>query len=265
MFGFTFDNAVIRRYVSLFGTLFNEVYIERRDPDTNDLVKLIRVPIAYGPRDKSIARAEGDPELNRPWSSITPYMMFRIHSFYYDADRHLNKVHRIPGIYASNKNIATNVYQPVPYTFNFELDIVVKNMLDGTKIIEQIVPWFSPDWTTTIKVIDNPEILLDVPVILNPISMEDTWQGSFEDSRIISFTLSFKLLGYLYGPVRKDKIIKVSKINTGILGSNTYDMTVTVTPGLTANGEPTSNSAESVSYSDIDWDDDYGFITEVED
>lgn len=263
MFGYSYYNATIRRYIILFGTTFNQIYITRTD-DTGAVSSQFRVPIAYGPKDKALARLNSDPELNRPWSAILPFMTFQLVSFFYDGDRHLKKVGRLHGERSiGNKNVVQNVYNPVPYTFNFELNIMVKNAEDGTKIIEQIAPFFTPDWTTTIRVIDNPEILLDVPLILNPISADDTWGGSLEATRYITYTLSFKMLGYLYGPVRKDKIIKVSKTRVGTSEEN-IDRTTVVTPGLTVDGLPTTDPNETVPWSEIDWSQDYDFIESIE-
>lgn len=194
----------------------------------------------------------------------------------YDGSRKLNTLGRNVGINSTNKDFANYVYNPVPYNISFTLYIMVKNAEDGTKILEQILPYFTPEWTTTVRIIDDPEIVLDVPVILNGINSTDNWEGSFEERRYLIWTLQFTLKGQLFGPVKKDKIIKVSKSNVlfdpfdknGPL-SNTYSTldvaeTITTYPGLTANGTPTSNSELTVPYSQIDWEDDYGFVTEIE-
>ena len=264
MLGYSWYHGTIRRYIVLFGTIFNDIHITREDANGN-LISAIKVPISYGPRDKHLARVIADPELNRPWSLILPMMTFTLKSFYYDADRKLNKVGRLPGKRptATSKNIVNNVYTPVPYTFNFELQVTVKNTDDGSKIIEQILPWFTPDWTPTVRIIDEPEIILDVPLILNPVRMEDTWEGSFESQRYITYTLSFRMLGNIYGPNRRSPIIKRAITNVGLENTDP-DFTMITTPGLTVEGLPTSKESESVPYSDIDWNDTFGYIESLE-
>lgn len=267
MFGYTFFHDLTRKYISLFGTLFNDIYISREDADGN-VTSAFRVPIVYGPREKALARVNSDPELDRPWAAVLPIMTFKLVSFYYDGDRHLNTLNRYPGKRPSggNKNVVPNVYNPVPYTFNFELQVTVKNAADGPKIVEQIVPFFTPDWTATVKLIDSPEIIADIATVLNPIRMDDSWEGSYDSTRYITYTLSFKMLGFFYGPVHKDKIIKKSIARIGAInkeGNYIIDGGVIVTPGLTAEGEPTSDPDETLPYSDIDWSQDYGYINEI--
>jgi hypothetical protein len=198
-------------------------------------------------------------------------MSFEMNNIGYDGDRKLNTLGRIAGL-DPNKNIAKYAYNPVPYNIGFTLNVMVKNAEDGTKILEQILPYFTPDWTTTIKIIDDPEVLIDIPVILNSINQTDTWEGSFEQRRYLVWTLTFAMKGYLFGPVKRGKIIKTSRTDLSFdpfqstpdlantFATKTKYASVTVTPGLLANGSPTSNADLTLPYSDIDWEDDYGFV-----
>ena len=272
MFGSTWYHGTIRRYVILFGTLFNDIFIRRYDANGN-VVNLIKVPITYGPKDKVIARLQADPNLNRPYSVILPYMSFELLDVKYAGDRKLSTTTKIPYINTQNRNLSTYAYNPVPYDLTFRLNILVKNTEDGTKILEQILPFFTPDWTTTIKIIDDPQIIMDIPTVLKDVNSQDTWEGNFVERRYITWTLTFTMHGYLFGPIKKSKIIKKSiariSFNTNKEAVITDDFTrvdeqITITPGLTANGQPTSNSAESIDYSEIDWNDDYGYIVDVE-
>ena len=273
MFGNVFYHGSIRRYVILFGTLFNEIYINRNKISNNDLISTMRVPITYGPKDKVLARTEQDPNLNRPYSVVLPAMSFEMIDIVYDPSRKLNTLGRIHGL-DNNKDISRNVYNPVPYNFNFALNIMVKNAEDGSKILEQILPFFTPDWTTTIKIIDNPEIIIDVPLILNNIRSEDTWEGGFNDRRVLTWTLNFTMKGFIFGPIKRSKIIKKSIGRLAYTRRSLDDLTgtyedryiesiVTTTPGLLANGSPTSNSELTLPYSDIDWEDNYGFVVDI--
>ena len=269
MFGQTWYHGSIRRYIILFGTMFNDIYI-RRYASNGDLVKLIKVPITYGPKDKAIARIQEDPNLNRPFALGVPYMSFELNSVQYDGARKLNTINQIVSTDA-NKNLARYNYNPVPYNLNFTLSCAVKNAEDGAKIMEQILPFFTPDWTATIRIIDDPEIVIDVPTLLNDVQVTDTWEGSFTERRALVWTLKFTMKGNLYGPTRKSKIIKkananlkfkmASDSNTAIGDTESYFVaeTMTVQPGMLANGQPTANVSESVDYSEISWTDDYDF------
>lgn len=272
MFGATWYHGTIRRHVILFGTLFNDIFIRRYDANGN-VVNLLKVPITYGPKDKVIARLQADPNLDRPYSVILPYMSFEMTNVRYAGDRKLPTTQKIPFINTTNRNLSTYTYNPVPYDLEFKLYILVKNTEDGTKILEQILPYFTPDWTTTIKIIDSPEIIMDIPTILNSVNSQDTWEGNFVDRRYITWTLTFTMKGYLFGPIKTSKIIKKAITNISFSSNSQaiipddltrVDESITITPGLTANGQPTSNSAESVDYSEIDWNDDYGYIVDVE-
>jgi len=272
VFGQTWYHGSIRRYIILFGTMFNDIYIRRYD-NAGNMVKLIKIPITYGPKDKVIARIQADPNLNRPFAAILPYMSFELNSVQYDTSRKLNTINQIVNT-DSNKNLARYNYNPVPYNFNFTLSCMVKNAEDGAKIMEQILPFFTPDWTATVRIIDDPEIIVDIPTLLNDVQVTDTWEGNFTERRALVWTLKFTMKGYLYGPTRKSKIIKKAKTNikfklaqdsnTAIGNTESYFVaeTITVQPGMTANGEPTSNVAESVDYSEISWTDDYDFAFE---
>lgn len=273
MFGHTYYHESIRRYVILFGTLFNDIYIKRYDTQGVQ-TNMLRVPITYGPKDKVLARLNADPNLDRPYSIILPYITFQITNIKYANDRKLTTTGRMPYI-SANRNYATYVYNPVPYDFDFQMSIVVKNAEDGSKILEQILPFFTPDWTTTIKIIDDPVIVIDVPLTLNTVQSQDNWEGSIGDRRYLVWTLNFTMKGQLFGPIAKSKIIKKAITNIAFNSNVASDLStsyndrrvdeiVTVTPGLTVNGTPTSNSAESIDYSLIDWNDDYGYVVDIQ-
>lgn len=274
MFNHTYYHGSIRKYIILFGTLFNQIYIKRENLETGDLTQILRVPITYGPKEKVLQRVLQDPTLSRPFGALLPRLSFEMLDMSYDGDRKKNTVGIIPAPNA-NKNLADYVYNPVPYNLNFNLYIMVKNAEDGTKILEQILPFFTPEWTTTVEMLEQPQVLLDIPTILNSVTSQDTWDGGFEERRYLVWTLNFTMKGELYGPVKKDKIIKVAKTNlsfdnytnTNLIdeySQRTVHATVTVSPGLDANGNPTSDANTSLPYSDISWEDDFGFVIEEE-
>lgn len=264
MFGHTYYHGVVRKYVALFGTLFNEIYLNRYDPDS-DFTQSVKVPINYGPREKVLARVVSDPELNKMPAIQLPRMTFEIASMSYASNRKLNTIGRRQKQDASDPNKLSYQYNPVPYDIGFTLSIIVKNADDGANIVEQILPFFTPEWTTTVEIIPEMDVTVDIPVILNSVDVQDDYEGDFVTRRSLIWTLNFTMKAYVFGPVRKSGVIKFA--NTNIYNStsspNTYLSSTDVRPGLTANGTPTSNSELTVALNQIESSDDYGFIITV--
>lgn len=273
MFGQTFYFDTIRKYIILVGTLFNDIKIVRTDKDGN-VVALIKVPITYSPKDKMLARVMGDPGIDKETAIVLPVIAFEMGQMKYDGSRKLNTLNRV-SVKDTDKNKFAYQYGPVPYNIDFKVCIYVKNPEDGTKIIEQILPFFTPDWTTTVKLIPEVDETRDIPVILDNIKCEDKYDGDFKDRRALIWELDLTLKGYIYGPVKKGGIIKF--VNTrfylpGVADGHLQDAVgntdpseaVTVQPGLTANGQPTSNIALTIPYNQIEADDDFGYITQIE-
>lgn len=262
MFGQTFYHKTLRKYVILFGTLFNDIYINRVDSSNNN-VQTLKVPITYGPKQKTVLRTDGDPQLNRPFSLRTPVMAFEMTGMRYASDRKLTttKKHSLK-VNTLNSEQNKYVYNPVPYDIDFTLYINVKNAEDGTRILEQILPYFTPEWTTTVNIIPEVDAILDIPVVIGSVQSDDTYEGPVDQGRDTIWTLTFTMKGYLFGPVRKGEVIKLANTNFFPSMSNTatYDRTL-VYPGLTANGTPTTNPAETVDRVAIVETDDWAYIT----
>lgn len=274
MFGSPFYFSTIRKYVILVGTLFNNIRITRSDSAGNT-TSLLKVPITYAPKDKMLARVMQDPGLDRPSAlAPLPFISFEIGQMRYDGTRKLNTIGKSTVKLTSDKNKLKYQYNPVPYNIDFKVYIYAKNAEDGTKILEQILPFFTPDWTTTISLIPEMEINMDIPVILNNVSYQDTYDGDFKERRAIIWTLDLQLKGYIYGPVRNTGIIKFAKMNFYIpdvadgklqdaVGVTPVAERVTIQPGLTANGQPTSDITQTIPYANIEVDDDFGFIIQT--
>lgn len=289
MFGHTFYHGTIRKYVILFGTLFNDLYINRPDT-THDTIRTVKVPISYGPKDKTLARIKADPNLNRQVAMTLPRMSFEMISSNYAGDRKLVTVNRNVKVNPDNSEQLLYQYNPVPYDFTFELNIMVQNADDGTRILEQILPFFTPDWTTTVNLIPELGLKYDIPIILSSVDSTDTYEGDYETRRALIWTLTFTLKGFVFGPTRKSEAIKTAITKAFAAGSN-FDLelfgivdgdgnvvtagntadptttegvdlatTITTTPGLLANGSPTSNASLSVDASEIQANDNYGYI-----
>lgn len=221
-----------------------------------------------------LARVLEDPNIDRPTAfPALPMMSFEMGKMTYDGDRKLPTLNKMAVVSPSNSSKFNYQYEPVPYNIEFEVAIAVKTTEDGTKIIEQILPFFTPDWTTTVNLIPEMEIVMDVPVILNDISCEDKYDGDFKDRRALVWTLKLTLKGYIFGPVKSSGIIKfanttfympsTARARDGV-GITEPAERVTVQPGLTIDGQPTSNIELTIPYRDIEATDDYGFITRIE-
>jgi hypothetical protein len=273
MFGQTWSHDTIRKYVILFGTLFDSIYINRKN-NAGETVQTLKIPLNYGPKEKFLARLNSDSTLSQSTAVTLPRMAFDMTTMNYAAERKQNTINRLTKAYTSDNNKVSYQYAPVPYDFTFSLYVMVKNADDGTQIIEQILPYFTPEWTATVNLVPGIDGKFDIPIILNDVSMEDTYEGNFETRRAIIYTLTFTMKGWLFGPTKTSDIIKEINVdiripNTDVLPivANTAignSVVITVTPGLTANGEPTSNAAASVSSDSIAVGDNYGFIVDFE-
>ena len=215
MFNNEFYHETIRRYVIVFGTMFNDMVVHRRNA-AGTIVKRLKVPIAYGPRAKFLSRIKQDPTLTKPDAISLPRMSFQIVGYNYDPARKLQTVGQMRGAVA-NTSLNGAVYNPVPYNIDFELSIYVLNAEDGTMLIEQILPFFTPEWTNTMKLIDDIDLRMDVPVVLNTINTEDTYEDAYENRRTIIHTLNFTMKGYIFGPVKNKDVILIANTRTFVI------------------------------------------------
>jgi len=256
-----FYNATTKKYIALFGTTFNKISIIRDDPNTGDSVQRMIVPISYGPYQKFLARVNQDPEINRKTAITLPRMAFEITNMEYDGSRKINSTRRISGQSHSDDKKSFQ-YVGVPYNLNFTLSIMTKYAEDGTQILEQIIPFFKPEWTYTVKLIDNIDPI-DIPIVLNSVSMDDLYEADFETRRSLLWTLTFTMKAWYFGPQRESSVIKFIDVrtHTKVTADAEPEMQFTIQPGLTANGQPTTSVDETVDYELINVDDDWGLIT----
>ena len=210
MFGTYFYNETIKRSVSIFGTLFNNIYTKKIKEDGTVLTRNL-VPISYGPKQKFLARLTEDAkERDLNVTSINlPRMAFELTGFEYDPTRQQNKLirHSKSSLETDGTNRSYQ-YNPAPYNLNFTLSVLAKNMSDALQIVEQILPYFQPEYTVTMKMIDDMSDTRDVPITLNSVALEDTYEGSFEERRVIEYTLEFSMKIYFFGPVYTGSVIK---------------------------------------------------------
>ena len=209
MLGNHFYHSTIKRAVSVFGTLFNNITIKRTDG------KIIPVPLAYGPRSRWIARLQSTLDPTAKAIAITlPRMGFELTSIEYDGTRKLTKKTRFRAADSTNPQKMNYQYSPAPYNLGFTLSILVKNTDDGLQIIEQILPYFTPDYTVTINTVPSMSDKRDVPIILTSVSQEDTYEGDLETRQALTYTLEFTMKNYIYGPVTDSEIIRTAKVRT---------------------------------------------------
>ena len=212
MLGQQFYHETTRKVVVAFGTLFNDIHLVRKD-NSGTIQQSMKVPLAYGPRQKYLVRLADDPDLSKQTAVTLPRIGFEISGISYDPARKLQRVQKFKKVKGAKASQLDTQYMPVPYNIDFELYILSKQSDDALQIVEQILPYFQPDYTVTINDNTDMGIKRDVPVILNNIGYEDDYQGDFASRRAIIYTLSFTAKFYLYGPVTSSKVIKTVQVD----------------------------------------------------
>jgi len=252
MFGTYFYNESMRRMTIGFGQIFNNIQIKRKDSNGN-ITQSIKVPFAYAPKEKFLARLDAQPNLNEREFAITlPRMSFEITGIAYDASRKLTRVQKFKHVKAGNEGKILNYnYVPVPYNISYNLYSFTASAEAGLQIIEQILPFFQPDYTVTVNAIPELDIKRDIPIVLNSVNYEDTYSGDFSQRRAVIYTLGFTAKTYLFGPASTQKVVKEvqSDVYTDTDTTNkAREERIIVVPN------PTSADA----------DDDFGFTTTIQ-
>lgn len=259
--------GLLRKYTALFGTLFNEIRIQQFSTD-GSVTQEIRVPLTYADKDKMLARLRADPQADRPVEISLPRMSFRMGDPVYAPDRVLNQIGG--SVVVEEGGVYRRQYNPVPYDFPFKLWVYVKNIEDGNKIVEQILPAFRPEFPLTAELVPEMEETRDISVVLESVSRtDDSTETAFPNRRMVVWELGFTLQGFLYGPVHEHPVIKFANVSlydatkhetwAAAIGNTAAIDRVTAQPGMLANGSPTTNAAASVAYSEIEEDDDWGY------
>lgn len=206
MFGTHFYHKLTRKYVVLFGTMFNNITLMKTNKDTGAEIERMKVPITYAPKEKYISRLRADPDLQRQIQIRLPRLSFELTGIAYDASRKQNSLLKVAK--GSSGTAAKSSYMAVPYDLTFELNLYARNIDDGTQIIEQILPYFNPDYTATIDPVSSLGILKDIPIILNTVTNNIEHEGNFDAVRFVTWTLTFTMKAHFYGPVTNPKIIR---------------------------------------------------------
>ncbi len=235
-------HEILKRTVIGFGSMFNEIYLIRKDKG-GVIKQKMKIPLSYGPKEKFLTRLREDPNLSKSVAISLPRIGFELGSFSYESTRKLNKINTIKIPKVGDDKGVSKQFSPVPYNVSFELFVMVKNSDDGIQIIEQILPTFSPSYTMTIKDSSELKNSQDIPIVLDSVSYEDSYEGDFVSRRAIIYTLSFTASVQLYGPVTSQGIIK--KVDTSMyadvpVNSPNRKQTYTVEPdpvGATENDD----------------------------
>ena len=199
MLGNYFYHEIIRKTVIAFGTLFNDIHV-RHDDGNGNIISEIKVPIAYGPRQKFLARIQQQPELNKATQITLPRMSFEITNISYDSTRKagITQTFKAKDV---NNNQMKKVFMPVPYNLGFDLNVLVKLQDDGLQILEQILPFFQPGFNMSIDLVKSIGEKRDIPMILNSISQQDDYEGDFSTRRALIYTLSFTAKTFMFGHI----------------------------------------------------------------
>lgn len=211
--GNVFYWAIIRKTIVGFGNLFSNIYIDRKqgNSETGTTVQRLQVPIAYAPKEKWLVRIDQDPNLENNVYVTLPRISFEITGYQYDSQRKLNKMNKINCIQGGT---GSNMFAPVPYILDIQLYILTKTQEDGLQIIEQILPTFTPEYTLSIKAVPEMNIIQDVPITLNGVSVSDEYDGDFQTRRFVTHTLSFSAKVNLFGAVSSTK--RILKVDTDV-------------------------------------------------
>lgn len=232
MLGAHFYNSAIKKTVVGFGTLFNNIAVRDIDPqDPTNILGQQKVGLAYGPKEKFLTRLEENPDLSK--TSITlPRMYFEMTGISYDNSRKTSPIQKYQTIIDGNGNEVRSQYVPVPYNIDFDLGILARNQDDGLQILEQILPYFQPQFNLTINFIPDMNEKKDVSILLNSIDYDDEWDGDFNQRRIIDWSLRFTAKSYIYGPFNTADIIRKAEIYTrqGEIGVADRSTRLTYTP-----------------------------------
>jgi len=247
MFGDHFYHATMRKSVAVFGTLFNNLKVIRKAAD-GSVLNQIRVPLAYGPKQKFLARLDQETGFDAPMAIKLPRMAFEITGLSIDSTQKLAKRNQVVELHASDVTKKKTIKHFTSYDIGMSLYIMAKNQDDGLQVVEQILPYFTPEYSVTIKPIDGWDHKQDVAIILNDLSIDDQYEGEFTERRVLIYQLDFTMKMKFYGPTSNQGVIREINIdfNEDTAGANILEnMDITIDP------------------STADEDDDYTVITTI--
>ena len=258
MLGTQFYNQAVRKTVVSFGTLFNN--IELKKIVDGQVIETEKVPLAYGPKQKFLYRLQGNPTDGRKVAITLPRIYFEMTGIDYDAARKTPATQKYKTVINDNGNEVRTQYVPVPYKISFEVGILCKSQDDGLQILEQILPFFQPSFSMSLKFIPDMNEVRDVAVVLNSVDFDDDWEDDFSTRRSITYTMQFTAKSYIYGPYTKADVIRKSRIIETIGDTNVNKRHVELS--YTPKAKTDINQDGQVTAADdalVTADDDFGF------
>jgi hypothetical protein len=258
MLGTQFYNQAVRKTVISFGTLFNN--IELKKIVDGQVMEVEKVPLAYGPKQKFLYRLQGNPTDGRKVAITMPRMYFEMTGIDYDASRKTPATQKYKTVINDEGKEVRTQYVPVPYNISFEVGILAKSQDDGLQILEQILPFFQPSFSMSIKFIPDMDEVRDVAIVLNNVDFEDDWEDDFTTRRSITYSMQFTAKSYIYGPYTKADVIRKSRIieTIGDTAVNKRQVELSYTPkaktDINQDGQITAADDALVTA-----DDDFGF------
>jgi len=230
-----FYHEILRKTIITFGTLFNNIEIKHTN-SSDSTTEIIKVPLAYGPTQKFLARLEQSPNLSKGTQISLPRMSFEFIGLQYDSSRKVTTTQTFITTNPDDKTEVKKVYMPVPYNMAFELTIYTKLNDDMLQIVEQILPYFQPVFNLSVDLVETIGEKRDIPVVIENISMQDDYEGDFTTRRSLYYTIRFTAKTYLFGPVAsgasKDLIkkVQIGYIAGDTTNTPTRDITYSVVP-----------------------------------
>jgi hypothetical protein len=265
MLGPHFYNETIKKTVISFGTLFNNIQVKKTDPQTGEVLESEKVPLAYGPKNKFLVRLEQNPTATKKVAITLPRLYFELTNIAYDSSRKTSPIQKYRTIIDDNGNEVKVQYVPVPYNMEFELGIIAKSSDTGLQILEQILPYFQPNFNVTINMIPDMDEKKDVAIVLNSINYEDDWTDDFMQRRSIVWTLGFTAKSYVYGPFNQADVIRKAIIyeSIGDLNNNRRNSVLNYTPKALTDQDG-DGDVDAVDDLLLTAEDDFGFNEGIE-
>ena len=258
MLGTQFYNQAVRKTVISFGTLFNN--IELKKIVDGQVMETEKVPLAYGPKQKFLYRLQGNAADGKKVAITMPRIYFEMTGIDYDPSRKTPATQKYKTVINDEGNEVRTQYVPVPYNISFEVGILCKSQDDGLQILEQILPFFQPSFSMSLKFIPDMDEVRDVAVVLNNVDFEDDWEDDFSTRRSITYSMQFTCKSYIYGPYTKADVIRKSRIIETIGDTNVNKRQVELS--YTPKAKTDINQDGQVTAADdalVTADDDFGF------
>lgn len=260
MLGFTYYNETLRKTNALVGTLFNDIVIERHNDD-GSVHQSVRIPLHFGPREKHLARLEAQPDLETRVALTLPMISFDITGISYDSNRKLTSTGKI--FSKDSAGGIVKVFNPVPYDIDYQVLLYSNNIEDGAKMLEQILPFFTPHWAVSVFMLKetHPTLSTDIYVELLSVTPEDLYEGDFKTRQAFIWALQLRVKTYFFGPVKTAKVIKYADVYTRVGNATSSQLANKTTwEPLKVGDVHTATSALSVNESD-----NWGYYLTIED